>query len=296
MSTPSARPLITLSDVHYSYPDTDVEVLAGIDLTVNAGQVVGVVGASGVGKTTLAKTIAGFIPHAEGGDLSGSIEVDGIEVPQSSLAEVVSRVGMVTQNPFNQISGAKFTVREEIAFGLENLGVPRDEMIERVAAVAQLLGIDDLVDRSPYALSGGQMQLVAIASMMVMEPRVLVMDEPTSQLDPSGSRLVFDIMGSLADAGTAVIVFEHKLELLWEHAAELHVLADGQIALSGEPSEVLSDPRTDEWGVGATRFTRAARRAIEQKLLPPSTTLPVSLPDAMTVFGGTPRSGKRAPK
>ncbi len=199
-------------------PTPTSEVLRGIDLTVDAGQVVGVVGASGVGKTTLAKAISGFIPHAEGGDLTGTVEVDGIQVPAATLADVVSRVGMVTQNPFNQISGAKYTVREEIAFGLENLGVPRDEMIERVADVVELLGIGELVDRSPYALSGGQQQLVAIASMMVMEPRVLVMDEPTSQLDPSGSRLVFDIMDSLSDKGTAVIVFEHKLELLREHA------------------------------------------------------------------------------
>ncbi|MEO8262432.1 MAG: ABC transporter ATP-binding protein [Pseudolysinimonas sp.] len=276
--------MIALAGVHYSYPDTETEVLRGIDLTVDAGQVVGVVGASGVGKTTLAKVISGFIPHSEGGELSGGVEVDGIQVPTSTLADVVSRVGLVTQNPFNQISGAKFTVREEIAFGLENLGVPRDEMIERVADVVELLGIEELVDRSPYALSGGQQQLVAIASMMVMAPRVLVMDEPTSQLDPSGSRLVFDIMESLASKGTAVIVFEHKLELLRETAEVLHVLADGVIAATGTPREVLSDARTDEWGVGATRFTRAARRAVEQGLLPKKTELPVSLPDAVEVF------------
>lgn len=276
--------MIALTGVHYSYPDTETEVLRGIDLSVDAGQVIGVVGASGVGKTTLAKTIAGFIPHSEGGELSGRVEVDGISVPGSTLAEVVSRVGLVTQNPFNQISGAKYTVREEVAFGLENLGVPRDEMIDRVAAVIALLGIGELADRSPYALSGGQQQLVAIASMMVMRPRVLVMDEPTSQLDPSGSRLVFDIMESLAADGTAIIVFEHKLELLRETAQVLHVLADGVIARSGTPREVLSDPRTDEWGVGATRFTRAARRAIDQGLLAKNTNLPVSLPDAREVF------------
>lgn len=276
--------MIALKGVHYTYPDTDVEVLKGIDLTVDAGQVVGIVGASGAGKTTLSKTIAGFIPHTEGGDLTGSVEVDGIQVPDSTLSEVVSRVGMVTQNPFNQISGARYTVREEIAFGLENLGVERSEMEERIAAVLDLLGITELAGRSPYALSGGQMQLVAIASMMVMRPRVLVMDEPTSQLDPSGSRLVFDVMGSLAKDGTAVVVFEHKLELLREHASVVHVLADGVIARSGAAREVLADPRTEEWGVGSTRFTRAARAAIDQKLLPAKTDLPVSLEDAKKVF------------
>jgi energy-coupling factor transporter ATP-binding protein EcfA2 len=276
--------VITLAGVHYSYPDADDEVLKGIDLSVDAGQVVGIVGASGAGKTTLAKTIAGFIPHSEGGDLAGSVEVDGIQVPQAELADVVSRVGMVTQNPFNQISGARYTVREEVAFGLENLGVERDEMAERVAAILALLGIENLAGRSPYELSGGQMQLVAIASMMVMRPRALVMDEPTSQLDPSGSRLVFDVMQSLASDGTAVVVFEHKLELLRETAAIVHVLADGVIARSGPAREVLSDPRTEEWGIGTTRFTRAARAAVAQKLLPASTELPVSLADATGVF------------
>jgi len=278
-------PMIRLAGVRYSYPDAETEVLRGIDLTVEPGQVVGIVGASGAGKTTLAKTIAGFIPHSEGGDLAGAVTVDGMDVARSTLADVVSRVGMVTQNPFNQISGAKFTVREEIAFGLENLGVPREEMIERVGRVAELLGVEGLLERSPYALSGGQMQLVAIASMMVMEPRVLVMDEPTSQLDPSGSRLVFDIMDGLAARGIAVVVFEHKLELLREDAHALHVLADGVIARSGTPRDVLVDPRVEEWGVGATRFTRAARLAVERKLLPASAELPVSLEDAVAVFG-----------
>jgi energy-coupling factor transport system ATP-binding protein len=276
--------VITLAGVRYSYPDADTEVLRGVDLTVDAGQIVGVVGASGAGKTTLAKAIAGFIPHSEGGDLSGKVEVDGINVPNSTLSDVVSRVGMVTQNPFNQISGARFTVREEIAFGLENLGVERQEMSARVDAMLELLGLKEFADRSPYALSGGQMQLVAIASMMVMRPRVLVMDEPTSQLDPSGSRLVFDVMEDLASDGTTVIVFEHKLELLRETAQVVNVLADGVIARSGPAREVLADPRTEEWGVGSTRFTRAARAAIEQKLLPAKTELPVSLEDAKAVF------------
>lgn len=276
--------MIALENVHYSYPDAEEEVLRGVDLQVAAGQVVGIAGASGAGKTTLAKAIAGFIPHSEGGDLSGRVTVDGLVVADAELADVVSRVGMVTQNPFNQISGARFTVREELAFGLENLGVARDEMRGRVAAVGELLGITELFERSPYALSGGQMQLVAIASMMVMEPRVLVMDEPTSQLDPSGSRLVFDIMDGLAAKGTAIVVFEHKLELLREDADVLHVLHDGVIARSGTPREVLADERVDEWGVGATRFTRAARLAVERGKLPAATVLPVSLEDATEVF------------
>ncbi|MCC6270744.1 MAG: ABC transporter ATP-binding protein [Microbacteriaceae bacterium] len=276
--------MIDLNDVSYAYPDTDHYVLSHVNFVVTPGTVTGVVGASGSGKTTLAKIISGFIPHVDGGELSGSVVVNGATISAITLAEAVSHVGLVIQSPFNQISGAKFTVREELAFGLENLGVVREEMVERVAAVADLLGITHLLDRSPYALSGGQQQLVAIASMIIMRTPVLVMDEPTSQLDPGGTRMVFDVMSSLRDAGITVVIFEHKLELLREHADTIHVLADHQLIASGPSRSMLADPRLDEWGIGSTRFTDAALTARDRKLLPKDVELPVSLSDAVTVF------------
>lgn len=276
--------MIDLKDVSYAYPDTDHYVLSHVDLSVKPGTVTGVVGASGSGKTTLAKIISGFVPHVDGGELSGSVVVDGVTIADATLSEAVSHVGLVIQSPFNQISGAKFTVREELAFGLENLGVAREEMAERVAAVADLLGITGLLDRSPYALSGGQQQLVAIASMIIMRTPVLVMDEPTSQLDPGGTRMVFDVMSSLRDAGITVVIFEHKLELLREHADIIHVLADHQLVASGPSRAMLADPRLDEWGIGSTRFTDAATTARERGLLPKNVEIPVSLSDSIPVF------------
>ncbi|MBX3067266.1 MAG: ABC transporter ATP-binding protein [Cryobacterium sp.] len=278
--------MIKLSDVSYAYPDTDHYTLTNVDLDVPQGEVVGIVGASGAGKTTLAKIISGFIPHVDGGALSGRIEVDGINLPESTLAIAVSHVGLVIQSPFNQISGAKFTVREELAFGLENQGVEREEMATRVGEVAKLLGIETLLDRSPYALSGGQQQLVAIASMIIMRTPVLVMDEPTSQLDPGGTRMVFDVMSKLRDSGITLVVFEHKVELLREHASTVHVIADHQIVASGPARKVLSDPRLEKWAIGTTRYTRAAALAEEKSLLPKSTELPVSLEDSIDVFKG----------
>lgn len=277
--------MITLSDVSYAYPDSEKYVLSHVDLAVEAGSVAGIVGASGSGKTTLAKILSGFIPHVDGGVLSGTVTVDGVALSGVTLAEAVSHVGLVIQSPFNQISGAKFTVREELAFGLENLGVAREEMAERVAAVAELLGIVHLLDRSPYALSGGQQQLVAIASMIIMRTPVLVMDEPTSQLDPGGTRMVFDVMSSLRKAGVTIVIFEHKLELLREHADVIHVLADQQLVASGDSRTMLADPRLDKWGVGATRFTDAAAIARDRELLYADLKLPVSLDDAIEVFG-----------
>lgn len=276
--------MIELAGVSYAYPDTSRYVLADLDLSVGDGQVVGVVGASAAGKTTLAKIIAGFIPSVEGGTLSGSVEVNGVGISQLSLTEAVAQVGLVIQNPFNQISGAKFTVLEEIAFGLENTGVPRDEIEQRVHETARLLHVDHLLDRSPYALSGGQMQLVAIASMVVMRTPVLVLDEPTSQLDPGGSRMVFDVIEQLTDGGTSVLIFEHKVELLREHADQIAVLADGRIVAWGGPREMLADPRLEEWAIGTTRYTRAGREAIERGLHVEASPLPVSLQDAVHYF------------
>ncbi|MEQ1736162.1 MAG: energy-coupling factor ABC transporter ATP-binding protein, partial [Rhodoglobus sp.] len=137
----------------------------------------------------------------------------------------------------------------------------------------------------PYALSGGQQQLVAIASIMVMKPSILVMDEPTSQLDPGGTRLVFDVIDRVASQGTTVVLFEHKLELLRDHADTLGVLAEGRIVLSGTPHDVLADERLAEWGVGATRFTAAARAAASAGLVPAKKELPVSLAEAVSYFG-----------
>jgi energy-coupling factor transporter ATP-binding protein EcfA2 len=278
--------MIELVGVSYTYPDTEEPVLAGLDLSVGAGGVYGVVGASGAGKTTLAKTISGFIPHAEGGDLEGSVTVAGIAVADATLLDVVSKVGLVTQNPFNQITGARFSVEEEIAFGLENLGVSRPDMIERVDAILERFGLQELRTRSPYELSGGQQQLVAIASIMVMEPTILVMDEPTSQLDPGGTRLVFEVIDRVAAAGTTVVLFEHKLELLRDHADTLGVLAEGRIVLAGAPRDVLADARLADWGVGSTRFTAAARAAVAAGLEPADAPLPVSLAEAVDYFGG----------
>ncbi len=278
--------MIRLTDVSYAYPDAERFVLEHVALEVERATIAGVVGASGAGKTTLAKIISGFIPNVDGGELSGTVEIDGADLAGVALSEAVARVGLVIQNPFNQISGARYTVREEIAFGLENLGTPRAEMAERVAEVAELLRITPLLDRSPYALSGGQQQLVAIASMIVLRTPVIVMDEPTSQLDPAGTRMVFDVLARLRDAGITVVILEHKLELLHEHADRLHVIAGGRVAASGSPTEILADPRMTEWGVGSTRYTQAGRRSLERGLLPEGTPLPVSFDEATRVFAG----------
>jgi energy-coupling factor transport system ATP-binding protein len=277
--------MIDIENLTYTYPVTSTPALRDLSLHVPAGQFCAVVGANGAGKSTLCYALAGLIPHFYQGKLGGSIEVAGHDIVQTPLSELAGEIGLVFQNPFNQITGARFTVREEVAFGLENLGVPRDEMMTRTGEALALVGLGDLADRSPYALSGGQQQRLAIASVIVMQPRVLVLDEPTSQLDPVGTREVFAALRALAETGeTTVVLVEHKLEWAATFAGRVVALAEGRIVADGPPREVLTSPLMTEHGIGATRYTLAARRAQAEKLASGDRPLPVTLDEAVEFF------------
>jgi len=275
--------IVNLQNVTYKYPLTDSPALQNINLQVQEGEFVALIGPNGAGKSTLCYTLAGFVPHFFKGELTGLVEVSGNESQNSTLSEWVLNVGLAFQNPFNQISGAKYTVFEELAFGLENIGVPRDEMKVRVKEAMQLTGISDLADRSPYSLSGGQQQRVALTSILVMQPRVLVLDEPTSQLDPIGTREVFGVIREMAERGMTVILAEHKVEWIAQFADRVIALKDGQILLDGTPSQVLTSPLLPENGFGLSRYTSVARKAQELGLWN-GAKLPVTLDEAVEGF------------
>lgn len=283
--------IVDLQHVTYRYPMTEQPALEDVSLHIEEGEFVAVIGPNGAGKSTLCYTVAGFIPHFFKGELEGTVEVAGVESRQASLEQRVRSVGLVFQNPFNQISGAKYTVFEEIAFGLENLGVSRAEMPARVEQVMALTGITDLAERSPYALSGGQQQRVALASILVMEPKVLVLDEPTSQLDPVGTREVFGVIRNMALRGMTVLMVEHKLEWVAAFADRVIALENGRILAEGTPAEVLTDERLLEHHFGFSRYTLAAREGRKEALWPPDRRLPVTLDEAEAGF----REGLRRP-
>jgi energy-coupling factor transporter ATP-binding protein EcfA2 len=285
--------IVNLQNVTYTYPLTDTPALESIHFQVERGEFVAVVGPNGAGKSTLCYTLSGFIPHFYKGELSGSVEVAGVETQQSTLNEWVLNVGLAFQNPFNQISGAKYTVYEEIAFGLENIGAPRNEMGERVERALALTGISDLADRSPYSLSGGQQQRVALASILVMEPKVLVLDEPTSQLDPIGTREVFGVIRAMAERGMTVIMAEHKVEWIARFADRVIALHDGKILLEGKPGEVLTTDLLGGKGFGVSRYTSTAREAAKRGLWPKDRNLPVTLDEAVAGFTPTPALSHR---
>jgi energy-coupling factor transporter ATP-binding protein EcfA2 len=277
--------IISIQQVTYAYPGTSAPALRNVSLAIPAGQFCAVIGGNGAGKSTLAYTIAGFVPHFYHGTLQGEVSVAGNKTSSTPIHDLVSLVGLVFQNPFNQISGTKFTVREEIAFGMENLGIPRDEMLDRCEAMMALVGISDLAERFPLSLSGGQMQRVVIASILAMQPQILVLDEPTSQLDPIGSREVLAAIRLLASRHQiTVLIIEHKLEWLASYADRVIAMAEGVVIADGPPRLVLSDETIWERGVGLTRYTLAARQARADGSWPAGLKLPVTLEEAVEGF------------
>jgi len=274
--------VIVVSGLRFRYAGTEKDALHGIDLTVDAGELVGVVGANGAGKSTLCYALTGYIPHFYTGSIEGDVLVAGHDVRITPVSKLVSDVGLVFQNPFNQISGARYTVLEEVAFGLENLGVEQAELKPRALEALRATGLDDLADRSPFTLSGGEQQRLAIAAVMAMQPKVLVLDEPTSQLDPAGTRSIFEVLKRLARAGkTTIVLTEHKLGWLAAFVDRLVVLHAGRLAADGPPREVLSEALKQPWGVGATHYTRAAQAAMQRGILPAGSPLPVTLEQAL---------------
>lgn len=276
--------MIEIADFSYTYPSGPSPALDDISLSISAGEFVAVIGANESGKSTLAYALTGFVPQFFKGKMSGRITVAGLDTQQTPLSELAGVAGLVFQNPANQISGVKFNVYDEIAFGLENLGVPREQMGERIDAVLELTGLSNLGDRSPYELSGGQQQRLALASMLVMQPQVLVLDEPTSQLDPLGSQDLFLAVRQLSRQGMTVVMFEHKLEWIAAFADRIIVLSAGKVVLDGAADVVLTSPLLDSYQIERTRFTRVAEQARKLGLWPEEKTLPVTLEQALSGF------------
>ncbi len=229
-----------LQNVNYKYPLTDTYALKDVSFEFKKGKFYGLIGENGGGKTTLCNLIRGLIPYFYSGDLEGEVEVFGIDIKKHKAEELAVKIGYVFQNPFNQMSGVKSTVFEEIAMGLENLGIEKEEMIRKVVEVCKLLHIEDLMTKNPNELSGGQRQRVAFASIIVMDNDMLVIDEPTSQLDPQGTENVFEIIRTLKETGKTIILVEHKIDLIAEYCDEILVMNEGRIACAGKTQEVLS--------------------------------------------------------
>lgn len=247
--------VIKAKGLTYTYPNATKPAIQEISLKIEKGEFVILTGPSGCGKTTLCRCLNGLIPHFYQGDLEGEIQVVGLDVADTPIHKLASHVGLVFQNPENQLFA--LSVEKDVAFGLENLGVPREKMRKQVDWALEIAGIYDLRERAPHELSGGQQQRVTIASIIAMHPEIMVLDEPTSFLDPLGAQKIFKVIDELNKSlGMTVILVEHRLDLAARYANHVIVMDKGEIVLDGDPRTVLNSQKARLLGVGIPKATR----------------------------------------
>ena len=254
---------IVVEDLRFAYPPLEagglaVPVLRGVNLRVRRGEVLGLMGKTGAGKSTLCLALAGIVPHSTGGEFGGTVTVAGMNTRSTSVALLAQKVGLVFQDAETQLFN--MSVEDEVVFGLESLGLPRDQMAERLEWALRVTRMSAFRDRSPFHLSGGQKQRVALAAILAMRPEVLVLDEPTSELDPRGKAEVLAVLDELKRQAQMTMVFvEQDAEALFQLADHLAVLDEGRVILQGRPREVFAPPaRLDALGLDVPQLAVAA--------------------------------------
>lgn len=246
--------VIETKGLTYTYPGGSKQSITDVSIKIEKGEFALITGPSGCGKTTLCRCFNGLIPHFYQGEMKGETTVAGMNISEHPIYELAKHVGLVFQNPENQLFA--LSVEKDVAFGLENLGTQRETMRQRVDWALELTRIYDLRERAPYELSGGQQQRVAIASVLAMQPEVMVLDEPTSFLDPLSARRIFEVIHQLnRTLGITVILVEHRLDLTAKYTNHIIVMNEGRVVLDGDPREVLQSEETRLIGVGIPKAT-----------------------------------------
>ena len=254
------REMIDFDNFWWKYRSSDDWVLNGIDLEVKEGEFLAITGPSGAGKTTLCTAINGLIPHTFRGTMKGCVTVDGVNTLQQSVADLSRKVGMVFQDPESQFIG--MSVEEEVIFGPENLAVSVEEIRRRLIWALHIVGMEGTERKAPGELSGGQKQRIAIASALVMLPKILVLDEPTSELDPIGKASVFSAVSDLRrDYKVTTVLVEHNTEEVAKAADRVILVDKGEIRLDAPPEEFFSNVEIlKESGVEVPQVVEFGRR------------------------------------
>ena len=257
--------IVEIRDLHYTYPNARTQALRGVELTIDEGEFILLTGPSGCGKTTFCRCLNGLIPHFYNGELVGEVTVDGLPIRENSTSRLAQSVGLIFQNPDNQIFA--LTVEKDVAFGLENLGVRKEQMLEDIDWALEKTGIGDLRHRGTHELSGGQKQRLAIASILTMRPKILVLDEPTSFLDPLGAIRIFNVLEALnREHGMTIILIEHRVDLAAQYVDRVILFSDGGILRSGAPGEVFTLEETRLTGVGIPKILELSKRLGQRSL------------------------------
>lgn len=255
---------VRFEDFSYHYPKTG-RGLDRINLKVPAGSFTVVTGTNGSGKTTLCMAMTGLVPHFFGGSVSGKVLVDGQDTLPRAVADIAAGVGLVMEDYESQL--VALTVFDEVAFVLENMAVTPRLIWERVHAALDSVGLSGLAERELSALSGGQKQRLAVASVLVSQPKILVLDEPTSALDPEGAAELYELVARLnREQGITVIVSDHDLSRALRHADEVVVMSEGRVALAGSPDAVFEQMMSGEVYSAAVPSLRRLKEALESEV------------------------------
>lgn len=283
--------MIKIKNLTFIYEGSKEPALKDISIDIAEGEFIGIAGPTGAGKSTLTLCLNGVIPHFQSGDYYGEVIVDGRDTVESSCASLAYSIGSVFQDPEAQIVSP--VVEDEIAFGLENMNIEREEMDRRITESLEMVGISHLRHCLTTQLSGGQKQRVSIAAAIALRPKILVLDEPTSELDPKGSAGIFDTLRKLnKEYNVTVIVVEQKMHLLSEYCSRLLVMNKGEIVLQGPTREILSEQSVlQELGVSCSPVTRLVYMLKDKGLYQGE--FPVNVEEAFLVVSKVLSGGKK---
>jgi energy-coupling factor transporter ATP-binding protein EcfA2 len=260
--------MIEINELTFSYALSKKKALSDITLQIQKGDFVGIIGESGAGKTTLCSCLNGLIPHHYNGDFYGSVKIEGEDTFDIKPDKLALKVGSVFQDIESQI--VSYFVEDEILFGLENFGVPKDQIEKRITGALKALDIEELRHREISTLSGGQKQKVVFASILALEPDYLILDEPTGELDPASSLQIFNILKKLnEEKGITIIIAEQKIMLLCEFVKKLIVLEKGTVVHYGEIRSTLTHQREmEEAGINCPRVLTLTGKMMDEGLTP----------------------------
>ena len=251
--------IIEVRDLWYRYPGISEPALKGLNLEIEKGEFVLLTGPSGCGKTTFCRCLNGLIPHFYNGDLRGEVIINGLSIRENTINKLATHVGLIFQNPDNQIFA--LTVEKDVAFGLENLGIEKNEMLKHIDWALDRTGLKEMRQRATYELSGGQKQRLAIASILAMKPKIIVLDEPTSFLDPIGAEKIFKVLQALnKEDRITIILIEHRIDLAARYVNRVILFNDGRIIDDGPPEKVFSAEESRLAGVGIPKIIQLGKR------------------------------------
>lgn len=275
---------VVINLLTYQYSGSNKPALHEVSIKINKGEFIGVIGANNSGKSTFCNAVAGVVPHLFQGKIEGNVLIDGLDNKDRTVNEIAQHIGLVLQEPRSQMSGVRYTAFEEVAFGLENRGVPREKIQERVKTVLVLIGLEEFATHSPFELSGGQQQRLALATVLAVDPPIIILDEPTTFLDPQGAELIFKILHQLKQQGKTIIIAEQRLDLIANYLDRVVVFDKGHIAMDGVTREVLTSSVMQSAKLNWTKYTQVANLAQEKGSLPADQPLPASLSETISTF------------